>query len=544
MAPGDHGGRGLKLRLLLRRDLSRLVAGGYPPQGGRRLLHKLCHLYSKFAIVSDSTFSVAVETLKQRVSSFATRLRRYKIRLQRYWQNTSFQRNERKFYSELLQSKHDGLKPPELSQLELFWKGIFEKNSEANLQAPWLLELQSQLACKSYSTEAPVIDHHCFKSCLKRLRNWAAPGPDGIQGFWIKKFSALHSVLINHYSTMLKDGTRIPVWFPVGRTILIPKSSDTTVPKNFRPITCLNVLYKLWTACLTELLMTHCTVNDILHPAQKGCARNQLGCTDHLLLNSRIWHQVKSKNRSLSVAWLDYRKAYDSVPHNWILFCLQLFHFHPVIVQCIAHLVPLWSTTLYLNMLGSAPREISATSVRCGIFQGDTLSPLLFCITLTPLSLLLDHLDGYHTKVAGQLNHLLYMDDLKLFAGSDRHLETLLRTVHMFSADVGLTFGLDKCAKLSVVRGKFKPAGDAVLPAGINIRELSVGETYKYLGLFEAEGLDCSGSKKTILEVYLKRLSLSFLSGPRKVRATFVSHYCRMVLELFLGLKQRLLSLM
>ena len=118
-------------------------------------------------------------------------------------------------------------------------------------------------------------------------------------------------------------------------------------------------------------------------------------------------------------------------------------------------------------MLGSAPREISATSVRCGIFQGDTLSPLLFCITLTPLSLLLDHLDGYHTKVAGQLNHLLYMDDLKLFTGSDRHLETLLRTVHMFSADVGLTFGLDKCAKLSVVRGKFKPAGDAVLPAGI-----------------------------------------------------------------------------
>ena len=183
-------------------DLSQLVAGGYLPWGGRHLLHELCHLYSKFAIVSESTFSVAVETLKQQVSSFATHLRRYKIRLQRYWQNTLFQRNESKFYSELLQSKHDGLKPPELSQLELFWKGIFEKNSDANLQAPWLLELQSQLACKSYSTETPVIDHHCFRSCLKRLRNWAAPGPDGVQGFWIKRFSALHSVFISHYSTM------------------------------------------------------------------------------------------------------------------------------------------------------------------------------------------------------------------------------------------------------------------------------------------------------------------------------------------------------
>ena len=90
----------------------------------------------------------------------------------------------------------------------------------------------------------------------------------------------------------------------------------------------------------------------------------------------------------------------------------------------------------------------------------------------------------------------------------------------MFSADVGLTFGLDKCAKLSVVRGKLTPSGDAVLPTGINIRELSVGETYKYLGLFEAEGLDCNGSKETILEAYFERLSLiwkSYLSGPRKV---------------------------
>ena len=96
------------------------------------------------------------------------------------------------------------------------------------------------------------------------------------------------------------------------------------------------------------------------------------------------------------------------------------------------------------------------------------------------------------------------MDDLKLYAGSDTHLEALLRTVHMFSADVGLTFGLDKCAKLSVVMGKLKPSGDAVLPAGVNIRELSVGETYKFLCLFEAEGLDCGGSKKMIPEAFLK----------------------------------------
>ena len=76
-----------------------------------------------------------------------------------------------------------------------------------------------------------------------------------------------------------------------------------------------------------------------------------------------------------------------------------------------------------------------------------------------------------------------------------------------------------------MVRGKLKPSGDAVLPAGINIRELSVGETYKYLGLFEAKGFDCNGSKKMILEAYLKRLSLiwkSYLSDPHKINSFYI----------------------
>ena len=78
---------------------------------------------------------------------------------------------------------------------------------------------------------------------------------------------------------------------------------------------------------------------------------------------------------------------------------------------------------------------------------------------------------------------------------------------------------------------------DAVLPAGVNIRELSVGETYKYLGLFEAEGLDCGGSKKMILQAYLKRLSLiwkSYLSGPRKVRTN--NSFCVPLLSYGFGL--------
>lgn len=157
----------------------------------------------------------------------------------------------------------------------------------------------------------------------------------------------------------------------------------------------------------------HCEVYGILNLAQKGCSRGHFGCTDHLLLTNRLWHQVKSKSRSMSIAWLDYKKAYDFVPHNWILYCLQLYQFDPVVVQCIENLLALWCTTLYLQMPNSDPIKLLGVSVKCGIFQGDTLSPLLFCIALNPLSTLLDTLPGYEVTFDQQLTHLLYMDDLK-----------------------------------------------------------------------------------------------------------------------------------
>ena len=81
--------------------------------------------------------------------------------------------------------------------------------------------------------EQSVIDEACFNGCVSRLRNWAAPGPDGVQGFWIKRFTALRSVIVSHFNNMLKDGSLIPSWFPKGKTILIPKASDTEQPRIF-----------------------------------------------------------------------------------------------------------------------------------------------------------------------------------------------------------------------------------------------------------------------------------------------------------------------
>ena len=124
------------------------------------------------------------------------------------------------------------------------------------------------------------------------------------------------------------------------------------------------------------------------------------------------------------MAWIDYRKAFDSVPHGWILKVLDIFKLSPTIINFLQHNMGLWNTSLSLTHANTEKLRI-----KCGIFQGDSLSPPLFCISLIPLLIHLNNA-GYGYQIMGKsINHLFYMDDLTLFARNDKELTGLLDTV-------------------------------------------------------------------------------------------------------------------
>jgi len=72
-----------------------------------------------------------------------------------------------------------------------------------------------------------------------------------------------------------------------------------------------------------------------------------------------------------------------------------------------------------------------------------------------------------------------------LFAKSKDELESLLNVVKLFSSSICMTFGLNKCATASVVRGKLVESNDVNLDVDVTISALDVLDSYKYLGLFE-----------------------------------------------------------
>ena len=105
-----------------------------------------------------------------------------------------------------------------------------------------------------------------------------------------------------------------------------------------------------------------------------------------------------------------------------------------------------------------------------------------------------------------KINHLFYMDDLKLYAQNDGELEGLLKTVKAFSDDIGMEFGLDKCAKATFKRGKLVTSENIELSDDTIIKQLDQEGTYKYLGVNEGDGVQHSKMKEKIRKECIPRV--------------------------------------
>ena len=134
---------------------------------------------------------------------------------------------------------------------------------------------------------------------------------------------------------------------------------------------------------------------------------------------------------------------------------------------------------------GEDPGEVN---VKRWIFQGDSPSPLLFLLSIVPLSLFLKKVNACYKwgKKEYKLNHLLFMDDLKLYAKSEEQTNTLVRTMNVFSTDIGMEFGIKKCGILTMKRGKI------VKSEGIKLTDVDVmkqvgQEGYTYLGIIKLD---------------------------------------------------------
>ena len=133
---------------------------------------------------------------------------------------------------------------------------------------------------------------------------------------------------------------------------------------------------------------------------------------------------------------VDYRKACDLFPHSWVIECMEMFGIAENLRTILQKSMQQWRLSLTANR-----EDLGEVNLKRGIFQEYSLqSPLLFVLSMVPLSLILKKVNACYKwgKKEYELNHLLFTDDLKLYAKSKEQTNTLVRTVYVFSTDIGM----------------------------------------------------------------------------------------------------------
>ena len=178
------------------------------------------------------------------------------------------------------------------------------------------------------------------------------------------------------------------------------------------------------------------------------------------------------------MTWIDYKK--HMVPQSWILNCFKMCKISHEVINFIEKNMKNWRVELT-----AGGKSLAETKIQRGIFQGDALSLLLLIIAMVPLNHILRKCTaGYKlSRSQEKINHLMYMNDIKLFAKNEKERETLIQTVRIYNQDIGMEFGIEKCALLVMKSGKRHTTDGIELPDQDKIRMLGENDAYKYLGI-------------------------------------------------------------
>ncbi|XP_014781021.1 uncharacterized protein LOC106876820 [Octopus bimaculoides] len=118
---------------------------------------------------------------------------------------------------------------------------------------------------------------------------------------------------------------------------------------NYRPIACLNIMYKLYTICLNQFFQDHCELNNIVTDEEAGGKKRVWGCTEQISISNVVLSEEGKQHRNFVTVWLDYKKVFDSILHSWLLKCLHLAKVPTTLIATIEKLTKTWTTIFTLT---------------------------------------------------------------------------------------------------------------------------------------------------------------------------------------------------
>jgi hypothetical protein len=354
----------------------------------------------------------------------------------------------RSFYSDLLNSQ-----PTDKTQ----WSALSDTLS--------VLSREDAESC-----EGPYTYSECWRA-ICQMANDKSPGSDGLPAEFYKAFfpefgHIFVSIANSQYQHELALSQRLGII-----NLLPKKNGDLHFLANWRPISLLNVDYKILSKSLVNRLKL--VAAKIIGPSQSAAVPNR-SIFDALHLLRNVFYYCKERNIPCLALSLDQAKAFDRVEHDYLFYIMEKMGIGTDFISKVKQLYNnIFSQVLVNGFL------TTAFSVTRSVRQGCSLSPLLFVIAIEPLlNLIRQSLIFKGIPIPGRVGEervVCYADDTTALVQNEASVKEVLALFDKYSRASGAQLNISKSTAL-VINGKFY---NALLPSSLQITD-----TAKICGIF------------------------------------------------------------
>ena len=240
-----------------------------------------------------------------------------------------------------------------------------------------------------------------ISSAIKAMPTHSSPGPDEIPNILLKEGGSHLIELIYRFFSIIQTEGHLPSEWKTAVVVPIHKKGSRTEAKNYRPISLTCTMCKLFERLLKDSILAYLLDNNLLANSQHGFVPNRSCFSALLTFFEKVTSDIDNKD-SVDVVYLDFSKAFDTVPHNRLIAKLKSFGIGGRVLDLLISFLSDRSQIVTIRNSLSSSLPVSS-----GVPQGSVIGPLLFILYVDDID------QGIKSNI------LKFADDVKLYLNLD-----------------------------------------------------------------------------------------------------------------------------